>query len=119
MRTFSLFLNVLAICMIGYDAIIAGRVSLTQIILAASLGIGTIGLYLDRPSWFRTLAMVPLSFVAIFGLVFLAMFLYSPGDYGGWREAIRVVVCLAAIAVNVWVMNDLAPRSDRSSFTSS
>jgi len=110
---FSLVLNVVALCVIAFDAIVAGRIGITQAILAFALAVGAVALFLERPSWFRTLAMIPLGFVAIFGLVFLAMFLFDPQKYGGWLESVRVVYFLAAIGVNMWVINELAPRSDR------
>jgi hypothetical protein len=115
MRAFSLILNVFALCVIGFDAIVSGRFGYVQMILVAAFAVGTLGLYVERPFWFRTLAIVPLAFVAIFGLIFLALFLYNPGQYGGWLESIRVVCFLAAIGVNVWAINELAPRSDRAS----
>ena len=116
MRTFSLVLNVFALCIVGFDAIVSGRFGLTQMLIVVAFAIGAVALYVDRPFWFRTIAIVPLAFLAIFGLVFLAMFLYNPAQYGGWLESVRVVYYLAAIGVNIWTINDLAPRSDRKSF---
>src|SRR5215213_535771 len=115
MRAFSLILNILALCVVGFDAIVSGRFGLVQMILVAAFLIGTLALYVDRPFWFRTLAMVPLVFVTIFGLIFLALFLYNPAQYGGWLESVRVVYFLAALGVNIWTINELAPRSDRPS----
>ena len=115
MRAFSLILNVFALCVVGFDAIVAGRWGLTPMVMVPTFLIGSAALFIDNPSWFRTVAMVPLAFVAIFGLIFLALFLYNPGQYGGWLESIRVVYFLAAIGVNIWTINELAPRAARPS----
>jgi uncharacterized membrane protein len=111
-RALSLIFNLFALCVIGFDAIVAGRFSLAQAILASTFAIGMLAVYIERPFWFRTLAMVPLSFVAIFCVVFLAMALYNPADYRT-LQIVMVVVYLAVIAGNIWVLNQLAPRSDR------
>lgn len=110
MRVFSLALNILGLCILGFDAIVSGRMGLTPTVLAVTYLAGTLALYLDRPFWLRTLAMIPLAFVFLFGLFFLAMFLYSPETYGGWLESVRVVYHLAAIGVNMWTINEIAPR---------
>jgi len=115
-RPLSLALNLFAFCVIGFDAIVAGRVSLAQIILAVTFAFGTLALYVERPFWLRTLAMVPLVFVAIFCVVFLAMFLFNPDQYR-WLQMAMVVVYLAVIIANIWVLNQLAPRSGTSSAT--
>ena len=113
MRSVSLLLNLAALGLIFYDTLGADRMTIAQLVLFATFGIGTIGLYMDRPFWFRTLAMMPLGFVVIFGIVFLAISVFGATKEGGWLEVAVVVYYLVAVIVNMWVINELAPRSDR------
>lgn len=115
MRTVSLVLNLLALGVIVFETVTGDRMTLAQLILFGAFGIGTLALYMDRPFWFRTLAMVPLGFVAIFGVVFLGISIFNAAKQGGWLEVAVVAFYLAAVVVNIWVINRLAPRSDRSS----
>ena len=111
MRTASLVLNLAALGLIFYETLAGDRMTLAQLVLFAAFGIGTIALYLDRPFWFRTIAMMPLGFVVIFGIVFLAISLFSAAKEGGWLEVAVVVFYLLAVVVNMWAINRLAPRS--------
>jgi hypothetical protein len=113
LRTISLVLNLLALGVIFYETLAGDRMTLAQLILFVTFGTGTIALYMDRPFWFRTLAMMPLGFVVIFGVVFLGMSIFNAAKQGGWLEVAVVAFYLAAVVVNIWVINRLAPRSDR------
>ena len=112
MRPLSLVLNLLALGVIVFETLAGDRMTLAQLILFVTFGIGIIALYMDRPFWFRTLAMIPLGFVAIFGVVFLGISVFNAAKQGGWMEAGVVAFYLAAVIVNIWVINRLAPRSD-------
>jgi hypothetical protein len=114
-RTVSLVLNLLALGVIFFETLAGDRMTLAQLVLFLAFGIGTLALYMDRPFWFRTLAMIPLGFVAIFGVVFLGISIFNAAKQGGWLEAAVVAFYLAAVFLNIWVINQLAPRSDRPS----
>jgi hypothetical protein len=112
-RTVTLVLNLLALGAIVALAAMAGRLHGGYLLAALPFAAGGAALYVERPIWFRPVALQPIFFLAIGSVVYLGFAVFKPADYGGWLDVLLALGCLVVSVVTIYVINEVAPRSDR------
>lgn len=114
MRALALAFNLLALAAIAGLAVMAGRFHGGHLFAVLPFAAGAAALYVERPIWFRPVALQPVFFLAIGSVVYLGFAVFKSEDYGGWLDVLLALGSLAVSVVTMYVINEVAPRSGRS-----